>query len=110
MQGCTPEWRTNFQREATTRDSKRGQSGNTVIRDPRILCIPLSKFLDPPLRAHNLFQNNWKGNLFSQNWSDNDAKKIGYKISTIILFAPVGDKMTKIGTADPMKCASKIYF
>ena len=37
----------NFQREATTRDSKRGQSGNTVIRDPRILCTPLSKFLDP---------------------------------------------------------------
>ena len=49
MQGCTLEWRTNFQREATTEDSKRGQSRNTVIRDPRILCTPLSKFLDPPL-------------------------------------------------------------
>ena len=49
MQGCTPEWRTNFQREATTRDSKRGQRRNTVIQDPKILCTPLSKFLDPPL-------------------------------------------------------------
>ena len=29
MQGCTPEWRTNFQREATTEDSKRGQSRNS---------------------------------------------------------------------------------
>ena len=38
MQDCTPECRTNFLREATTRDSKWGQSRNTVIRDPRILC------------------------------------------------------------------------
>ena len=37
-------------------------------------------------------------------------KRIGYKISTIFLFAHVGDKMTKTGTADLMKCASKIYF
>ena len=49
MQGFALEWRTNFQREATTEDSKRGQSRNTVIRDPRILCTPLSKFLDLPL-------------------------------------------------------------
>ena len=41
MQGFTPEWKTNFEREATTRDSKRGKSGNTVIRDPIILCTPL---------------------------------------------------------------------
>ena len=27
------------------------------------------------IRAHNLFQNNGKKHLFSQNWSDNDAKK-----------------------------------
>ena len=27
------------------------------------------------IRAHNLFQNNGKRNLFSQNWSDKDAKK-----------------------------------
>ena len=27
------------------------------------------------IRAHNLFQNNEKRNLFSQNWFDNDAKK-----------------------------------
>ena len=27
------------------------------------------------IRAHNLFQNNLKRNLFSQNWSDNDAKR-----------------------------------
>ena len=26
------------------------------------------------IRAHNLFQNNWKRKLFSQNWYDNDAK------------------------------------
>ena len=38
MQGC--------RREATTGDSKRGQSRNTVIRDRRILRTPLSKFLD----------------------------------------------------------------
>ena len=25
--------------------------------------------------AHDLVQNNGKRNLFSQNWSDNDAKK-----------------------------------
>ena len=27
------------------------------------------------IRAHNLFQNNRKRNLFSQNWYNNDAKK-----------------------------------
>ena len=27
------------------------------------------------IRAHNLFQNNGKTNLFSQSSSDNDAKK-----------------------------------
>ena len=27
------------------------------------------------IRAHNFYQNNWKRNLFSQNWSDNDVKK-----------------------------------
>ena len=27
------------------------------------------------IKAHNLFQNNVKRNMFSQNWSDNDAKK-----------------------------------
>ena len=48
MQGCTPERRTKFQREATTRDSKRGQSGNTII-----LCTPPLKFLDPPLQFHS---------------------------------------------------------
>ena len=46
MQGWTLEWRIKFQREATTRDSKRGQSGNTVI-----ICTPLSKFLDPLLET-----------------------------------------------------------
>ena len=49
MQGCPPEWRTNLQREATTGYSKRDQSRNTIIPDRRILCTPLSKFLDPPL-------------------------------------------------------------
>ena len=37
-------------------------------------------------------------------------KRIGYKISTIFLFARVGDKMAKTGTADRMKCASKSIF
>ena len=55
MQGCSPEWRTKFEREATTRDSKRGHSGSTVIRVPSILCTPLSKFLDPPLQLTYLF-------------------------------------------------------
>ena len=36
-------------------------------------------------------------------------KRKGHKISTIF-FACVGDKMNKTGTADLMKCASKIYF
>ena len=27
------------------------------------------------IRAHNLFQNNGKRKLFSQNWSENDAKR-----------------------------------
>ena len=27
------------------------------------------------IRAHNLLQNNGNANLFSQNWSENDAKK-----------------------------------
>ena len=26
------------------------------------------------IRAHNLFQNNGKRNLLSQNWSDNDGE------------------------------------
>ena len=29
------------------------------------------------IRAHHLFQNKWKRNLFSQNKVDNDAKKNG---------------------------------
>ena len=72
------------------------------------------------ISAHNLFQNNGKRNLFSKNWSDNDAKKKKKKkkkkkekatrFLRYILFAGVGDKMTKTGTADLMKCASKIYF
>ena len=62
------------------------------------------------IRAHNLFQNDGKRNLFSQNWSSNDARKKGYKISMILLFARIGDKMTETGTADLMKCASKICF
>ena len=31
------------------------------------------------IRGHNLFQNNGKRILFSQNWSDNDAKKNGLR-------------------------------
>ena len=38
--GCTSEWRTNFQMEATTRDSKRGQSRN---RGPE-------NFVHPPFK------------------------------------------------------------
>ena len=56
-------------------------------------------------------QNNGKRNLFSQNWSDNDAKKNRLQdFYDIFLFARVGDKMTKTGTVDLMKYASKIYF
>ena len=56
------------------------------------------------IRAHNLFQNNWKRNLLSQNWSDNDAKENRLQdFYNIFLFACVGDKMTKTGTADRMK-------
>ena len=62
------------------------------------------------IRAHNLFQNNGKRNLFSLNWSDNDSKKNRMHDFYDIVFARVGDKMTKTGTADLMKCASKIYF
>ena len=63
------------------------------------------------IRAHNLFQNNGKRNLFSQNWSDNDAKMNRLKeFYDIFLFARVGDKMTKTGTADLMKGASKSIF
>ena len=52
-----------------------------------------------------------KRNLLSQNWSDNDAKKNRlHDFLRSFLFARVGDKMTKTGTADLMKCASKIYF
>ena len=51
MQGCTIEWMTKFQREAITRYSKRGQSGNTVIWDPESFVHPLSKFLDPSLHT-----------------------------------------------------------
>ena len=46
----------------------------------------------------------------SQNWCDNDAKKKMLQDFYDFLFARVGDKMTKTGTADLMKCASKIYF
>ena len=53
-----------------------------------------------------MVQNSGKRTLFPQNWSDNDAKK--YRLQDI--FACVRDKMTKTGTADLMKCASKIQF
>ena len=40
--------------------------------------------------------NNGKRNLFSLNWSDNDAKKNRLQdFYDIFLFARVGDKMTK---------------
>ena len=64
------------------------------------------------MRAHNLFQINGKEICFHKIGPIMMEKKkyIGYKISMIFLFARVGDKMTKTGTADHMKCASKIYF
>ena len=62
------------------------------------------------IRVHNLFQNNWKRNSFSQNSSDDDAKRNRLQDFLYFLFARVGDKMTKTGTADRMKCASKINF
>ena len=63
------------------------------------------------IRAHNLFQNNGKRIFFSQNWSDNDAKKNRlHDFYNIFSSAHVGDKMIKTSTADLMKCTSKIYF
>ena len=64
------------------------------------------------IRAHNLFQNNGKRNMFSQNWSDSDAKRKRLQdfYDIFYLHVQLGDKMTKTGTADPMKWASKIYF
>ena len=62
------------------------------------------------IRAHNLFQNNWKRSLFSQNSFDNDDKKNRLQDLRYFLFARIGDKMSKTGTADRMKCASRIYF
>ena len=38
------------------------------------------------IRAHNLFQNNGKRNLFSQNWSDNDSKKNRLQDLSIYLY------------------------
>ena len=61
------------------------------------------------VKAHNLFQNNRKSNLFSQNWSNDDAKNRLQDFYNI-LSARVGDQMTKTGTAELMKYASKIYF
>ena len=58
------------------------------------------------IRDHNLFQNNWK-RQFSQNSSHNDAKKNRLQ-DFYDIFARVGDEMTKTGTADCMKCASRI--
>ena len=55
------------------------------------------------IRAHNLFQNVGKRNLFSQIGSIMMPKRTGYKISMTFLFAHIGDKMTKTGTADLMK-------
>ena len=60
--------------------------------------------------AHNMAQNKGKRNLFSQNWSDNNARKKGYKIPTVFLICCIREKMSKTGTADLMNCASKIYF
>ena len=58
--------------------------------------------------AHNLFQNNRKRNLFSENWSDNDDKKNRLQdFYHIFLFTRAGDRMTKTGTAVRIKCASK---
>ena len=56
--------------------------------------------------ADNLVQNNGKRNLFSQNWSGNDAKKKRQQDFYNILIRCVRDEMTKTDTA----CASKIYF
>ena len=62
------------------------------------------------IRAHNLSQHNGKRNY--KTGPIMMQKKIGYKICSFFFFlsARVGDKMTKTGTADLMKCASKIYF
>ena len=58
-----------------------------------------------------MVQNSGKRTLFPQNWSDNDVKKYRlHDFYDIFGFACVRDKMTKTGTTDFMKCASKIHF
>ena len=73
---------------------------------PQILQIWLRGRQALAVGAHNLFQNNGKRNLFSKNWSDNDATRF----VQCFWFAHVRDKMTKTSTADLKKCASKLYF
>ena len=65
------------------------------------------------IRAHNLLQNNGKRNVFAQNWSENYAKRIGYKISTICFICTCrrqDDQNWYSLSADLMKCSSKSIF
>ena len=61
------------------------------------------------IRAHSLFQNNGKRN-HRLGPIMMPKKKKPTRFLRYFLFARVGDKMTKTGTADLMKCAPKIYF
>ena len=61
--------------------------------------------------AHNLFQNNGTKKLILKKIGPiMMTKRIGYKISTIFLFARVRDKMTKTSIADLIKWDSTSYF
>ena len=56
--------------------------------------------------THNLVQNNGKSNLFSQNWSKNNAKKNRRQDFYDIFKLHV---MPKTGTADLTKCILNLF-
>ena len=62
------------------------------------------------IRDHNLFRIAGKEICFHKISPIMMLKRIATRFLRYCLFARVGDKMTKTGTADRMKCASRIYF
>ena len=60
-----------------------GQNRNTVIRDPKILCTPLSKFLDPTLCDLSAKQEMFSNILFSFDF---------YKLGRV--YAPSTNKLS----------------
>ena len=64
----------------------------------------------PPIYFVCRGYNNGERNCFHRIGHKKMPKRIGFMISTIIIRIFVKDKMTKTGTADLLKCTSKIYF